>query len=127
MKPGDQINVRVKSQTKGETHFKVRTTTKFEKIFKAYCARESIAVDSVRFIYDGDRIQGHQTPGDVDMEHNAQIDAMIAQEGGRLVLKQQCPLLGSTSARCRGSLIICRRLKICPVLYGLELPCATIP
>lgn len=39
----------------------------------AYCSKASIDVESVAFIFDGNRIQGDQTPGDLDMEDQDEI------------------------------------------------------
>ena len=46
--------------------FKVKFTTVFDKLFKAYCSRKSLDVNSVVFMTSGgDRIIGSQTPADV--------------------------------------------------------------
>lgn len=34
----------------------------------AYCAKASVDVDQVAFIFDGNRLRPEQTPEDVDME-----------------------------------------------------------
>jgi Ubiquitin-2 like Rad60 SUMO-like len=40
----------------------------------AYCNKSSIDVESVAFIFDGQRIRGDQTPGDLDMEDQDEIE-----------------------------------------------------
>jgi hypothetical protein len=35
------------------------------QIFEAYCTKKSLARDHVRFLFDGNRIQGTQTPSEV--------------------------------------------------------------
>ena len=35
------------------------------QIFDAYCTKKSLARDHVRFLFDGNRIQGTQTPSEV--------------------------------------------------------------
>ncbi|EEH57334.1 uncharacterized protein MICPUCDRAFT_33538 [Micromonas pusilla CCMP1545] len=79
---GDHINLKVKDQDNSEVHFKVRQTTKFSKIFDAFCARKSLQPDSVRFLFDGQRVNANMTPKDLDMEDGDSLDAMMEQVGG---------------------------------------------
>ena len=44
-----------------DVSFKVRTTTKFDKVFDAYCERKAVSKQHTRFLYDGARVQGAQT------------------------------------------------------------------
>jgi hypothetical protein len=46
-------------------YFKVKATTKFEKIFSAYSQRVGKPAASLRFVFDGTRVQPHQTPQEV--------------------------------------------------------------
>lgn len=62
--------------------FKVKKTTKFSKIFKAFCDRKGVAVDSISFVYDGKRLNGDHAPKMYEMEDDDVIDAMIQQQGG---------------------------------------------
>ncbi|CAO3663104.1 unnamed protein product [Umbelopsis vinacea] len=48
----------------------------------AYCERQGKATSSVRFLYDGIRIQGNNTPNELDMEDGDSIDVMVEQIGG---------------------------------------------
>lgn len=41
-------------------------------------------LESIRFLYDGERINGAQTASELDMENGATIDAMIQQVGGNI-------------------------------------------
>lgn len=76
------ITLVVKGQDGSDLQFKVKTTTKFEKIFSAYCQRKSIQSSGYKFIFDGDRLQDNQTPADKDMSDNDVIDAVLEQVGG---------------------------------------------
>ena len=49
---------------------------------EAYCQREGLAFDGVRFLYDGDRLLPAQTPGELGMEEGDEIDALVEQTGG---------------------------------------------
>ena len=47
--------------------FKVKRSTKFEKVISAFCDKKSWDVRSVKFLFDGQRIQPEQTPADFEM------------------------------------------------------------
>lgn len=36
----------------------------------------------MRFLYEGERLKGHENPTDLDMEDGDQIQALIEQQGG---------------------------------------------
>ena len=60
-----------------EVYFKVKSTTKFEKIMIAYCKKLGTDLESVRFLFDGARIRGDQTPVELDLQNEDEIDAMV--------------------------------------------------
>lgn len=60
--PPGKLCLTIKAQDGHEVFFRVRPTIKFAKMFKAYCDKKSLHVDSVRFLFDGARITGAQTP-----------------------------------------------------------------
>lgn len=64
-----------------ETHFKVKPTTKFEKILNAYQTKK--AQNGFHFLFDGARLLSHWTPADEGLEDGDSIDAVIEQVGGR--------------------------------------------
>ncbi|KAK9808175.1 hypothetical protein WJX73_005370 [Symbiochloris irregularis] len=72
----------VKDQTGGEVHFKVKPTTKFEKIMASYATNKSIDQKSIRFLYEGRRLKPEETPDMLGMESEDVIDAVIEQTGG---------------------------------------------
>ena len=76
-------NIRLHKVPEGdETWFKVKTTTKLQKLFDKYALRKGIEVGSLRFLLDGKRLNGDQTPADIDMEDGDQLDCMLEQQGG---------------------------------------------
>mmetsp|Transcript_19891 Transcript_19891/g.56196 ORF Transcript_19891/g.56196 Transcript_19891/m.56196 type:complete len:92 (-) Transcript_19891:99-374(-) len=77
------INVKVKDSDTNTTVFKVKPTTKFDKVFQAYANRKGVQVSSLRFMFDGERLNGAQTPQDVELQNDDQIDVYIEQTGGR--------------------------------------------
>ena len=82
----EAITIKVKDQQGEETHFKIKTTTKFSKVFAAYAQRKGVDAASVRFMFDGTSLAADQTPADLDMEDEDVIDCMLAQTGGSRTL-----------------------------------------
>ena len=70
----ESLNIRLHKVPEGDdVVFRVRTTTKLQKVFDAYATARYPGRD-LRFLLDGERLRGDQTPGDVDMEDGDQID-----------------------------------------------------
>eukprot|EP00798_Chlamydomonas_sp_ICE-L_P027020 gene27020-2247_t len=65
-----------------EVTFKVKPTTKFSKIIDAYCAKKAIDSSTIRFMFDGNRIQKDSTPQELEMEDSDIVDALVEQIGG---------------------------------------------
>ncbi len=73
--PAPSLNIRLHKVPEGdEVWFKVKTTTKLQKLFDTYALHKGIGSGSLRFLLDGERLRGDQTPEDVDMEDGDQID-----------------------------------------------------
>lgn len=66
-------------QTGEETFFKIKKTTRMEKVFAAYAGRRGVAVGSLRFLLDGEKIGIDQTPKMLELEDQDQIDCMLEQ------------------------------------------------
>jgi len=45
----------------------------------AYCQRQGKTLNTLRFLYDGERISENDTPDSLDMEDEDTIDVMIEQ------------------------------------------------
>src|SRR5690349_9871586 len=78
----EHLNLKVKSQDGSSVYFKVKKTTQLRKLMEAYCKRVGKESTEVRFLFDGQRIEGDQTPQELEMEDDDEIDAMVAQTGG---------------------------------------------
>ncbi|KAI6014365.1 ubiquitin-related domain-containing protein [Pisolithus marmoratus] len=76
------INVKVVSSTGDEVFFKIKRSTKLSKLQGAYANKVGKDVASIRFLYDGNRINEDDTPASLDMEDNDTIDVMVEQVGG---------------------------------------------
>ena len=87
VKPKDEggestINLKVATQDGNEIFFKCKMTTPLSKLMNAFCQRQGVTMQSVRFLFDGNRITPEQTPKDLDMEDGDAIDVMVEQQGG---------------------------------------------
>ncbi|KJE88408.1 ubiquitin [Capsaspora owczarzaki ATCC 30864] len=78
----EHVNLKVSSSDGSEVNFKIKKTTKMSKLIDAYCQRVGINPASVRFLFDGARINGDQTAADVGLEDGDNIDVMQEQTGG---------------------------------------------
>ena len=83
--PSEHITLKVKSQDGNELFFKIKRGTQLKKLMEAYCSRNGVNPTTVRFLFDGQRIQDTDTPTDLSLEDNDQIDAMVEQTGGTLI------------------------------------------
>lgn len=70
----EHIVLRVRDQTGEEIQFKVKPTTKMEKILNAYADRKGVSVAALRFMVDGERINPTDTPSTLELENDDQVD-----------------------------------------------------
>jgi small ubiquitin-related modifier len=82
VKTDDTINLKVSTQDGNEIFFKCKMTTPLSKLMNAFCQRQGVTMQSVRFLFDGSRITPEQTPKELDMEDGDAIDVMVEQQGG---------------------------------------------
>ncbi|XP_067869347.1 small ubiquitin-related modifier 1 isoform X1 [Heterodontus francisci] len=61
-KDGEYIKLKVIGQDNSEIHFKVKMTTQLRKLKESYCQRQGVPPNSLRFLFEGQRITDHQTP-----------------------------------------------------------------
>ena len=64
---------------RAQTFFKVKKTTRMEKVFNTYAQRKGVNQNSLRFLLDGERINADSTPKSLDLEDQDQIDCMLEQ------------------------------------------------
>ena len=77
----NQLNIKVVTQVGNEIYFKMKNTVPLKNLMIAFCKRQGVSMDSMRFLFDGNRINGMQTPQQLDMEDGDIIDTMVAQVG----------------------------------------------
>lgn len=51
------------------------------RLMRMWCMRQGVAMESVRFLFDGARIGETQSPKSLEMESGDIIDVMVAQVG----------------------------------------------
>ena len=78
---GSKINLTIVNMAGDELFFKLRMRTRLDKLLKAYCTRQGVAQNSVRFLFDGNRVSASQTPEELEMEDGDIIDVMVEQQG----------------------------------------------
>jgi small ubiquitin-related modifier len=78
----EPITIRVRDQTGEETFFKIKKSTKMSKVFETYAQRKGVQSSSLRFLLDGERINGDNTPKMLELDDQDQIDCMLEQTGG---------------------------------------------
>jgi len=80
--PAAPINIKVLTSSGEEVFFKIKRNTKLSKLQAAYANKVGKDVGTIRFLYDGNRINDEDTPASLDMEDNDTIDVMVEQVGG---------------------------------------------
>ncbi|GMM50421.1 SUMO family protein [Starmerella bacillaris] len=68
------------SQT--DVAFKVKMKTPLKRVIDAFCKRTGKDRNSLRFIFDGERIHDEDTPASIGMEDGDFIEALNQQTGG---------------------------------------------
>ncbi|XP_031512713.1 small ubiquitin-related modifier 5 [Papio anubis] len=78
----EDIKLRVIGQDNSEIHFKVKMTTPLKKLKESYCQRQGVPVNSLRFLFEGQRIADNHTPEELGMEEEDVIEVYQEQIGG---------------------------------------------
>merc|ERR1739844_592090 len=78
----EYIKLKVVGQDSNEIHFRVKMTTQMGKLQKSYSERVGVPVSSLRFLFDGRRINDDETPKQLEMEQDDVIEVYQEQTGG---------------------------------------------
>ena len=57
-------------------HFKIKKKTQLKKLMEAYCARKSLQMDQICFLFDGKLLRDSQSTGELEMEDDDVIDVI---------------------------------------------------
>ena len=78
----EYIKLKVVGQDSNEIHFRVKMSTNMGKLKKSYAERVGVPVSSLRFLFDGRRINDDETPKALEMEQDDVIEVYQEQTGG---------------------------------------------
>jgi len=81
-KKKEYIQVKVVGQDRSEVHFKVKMNTHLSKVKKHYAERQGVPLESLRFMFEGNRITDDETPKRLDMQNGDIIEVYQEQTGG---------------------------------------------
>lgn len=63
-KASEHLNIKV-TDNNNEVFFKIKRTTALAKLMNAFCERQGKTMNSVRFLFDGTRVQAGDSPESV--------------------------------------------------------------
>lgn len=69
----EHLNIKV-TDNNNEVFFKIKRSTKLDKLMTAFCERQGKAMNSVRFLFEGQRVQPTDTPDTVSVGDAAASD-----------------------------------------------------
>lgn len=64
----EHLNIKV-TDGNNEVFFKIKRTTQLKKLMDAFCDRQGKSPTSVRFLFDGTRVQGNDSPHTVSIPY----------------------------------------------------------
>ncbi|EXJ82056.1 hypothetical protein A1O1_08125 [Capronia coronata CBS 617.96] len=77
----EHMNIKV-TDGNNEVFFKIKKTTKLEKLMKAFCERQGKDIRSARFLFEGQKVQPQDTPEVLEMQDGDSIEVHQEQIGG---------------------------------------------
>lgn len=81
--PADSTHINLKvTDGNSEVYFKIKKVTNLKRLMDAFCKRQGRQSSSLKFLYDGHRLEGDETPESLDMEEGDVIEAHREQVGG---------------------------------------------
>ncbi|KAI5855639.1 ubiquitin-related domain-containing protein [Tricharina praecox] len=77
----EHLNIKV-TDGNNEVFFKIKRSTQLKKLMDAFCDRQGKAPASVRFLFDGTRVSGVDSPHTLDMQDGDTLEVHQEQIGG---------------------------------------------
>lgn len=77
----ESLNIKV-TDNDNELVFKMKKSTQMEKLMTAFCERHGKALNTVRFLFEGQRVLTSETPESLEMEDGDTIEVHHEQWGG---------------------------------------------
>ena len=78
--PG-RIILRIVTQDGNELSHIMGNNASLQHLMQSFCNRQGIEMNSIRFLFDGQRINANESPQELDMDDGDVIDAMVEQQG----------------------------------------------
>ncbi|ESZ91303.1 putative ubiquitin-like modifier SUMO [Sclerotinia borealis F-4128] len=78
----EHLNIKV-TDNNNEVFFKIKRSTQLKKLMDAFCERQGKAPNSVRFLFDGSRVQPTDSPDKLDMADGDTLEVHQEQIGGQ--------------------------------------------
>lgn len=100
----EHLNIKV-TDNNNEVFFKIKRSTKLEKLMTAFCERQGKSLNSVRFLFDGTRVQPTDTPDAVCFPSFAALLRILLLLSLTFIRALKCPfatnvmILGIYSSR----------------------------
>ncbi|XP_045719742.1 small ubiquitin-related modifier 1-like [Mirounga angustirostris] len=85
-KEAEYIKLKVIGQDSSEIHFKMKMTTHPKKLKESYSQRQGVPMNSLRFLFEGQRIADIHTPKELGMEEEDVIEVYQEQTGGHSMI-----------------------------------------
>ncbi|KAM9198597.1 small ubiquitin-related modifier 1-like [Dugong dugon] len=76
------IKLKVIGQDSSEIHFEVKMTTHLKKLKESYCQRQGVPMNSLRFLFEGQRIADNHTPKELGTGKEDVIEVYQEKTGG---------------------------------------------
>ncbi|KAL9107964.1 MAG: hypothetical protein Q9227_007179 [Pyrenula ochraceoflavens] len=77
----EHLNIKV-TDGNNEVFFKIKKTTPLKKLMDAFCERQGKQRNTVRFLFDGTRVQADDNPESLDMADGDTLEVHQEQIGG---------------------------------------------
>ncbi|KAG9135527.1 hypothetical protein Leryth_022271 [Lithospermum erythrorhizon] len=78
----NHITLRVQRYNEEDAYIRIRPNVHLRSLMEKYCDRLGEAYGTIRFLFDGQRVQGHNTAEEMGMADMDIIDAMTEATGG---------------------------------------------
>nr|XP_053775366.1 small ubiquitin-related modifier 1-like [Desmodus rotundus] len=78
---GEHITLKVIGQDHSEIHFKVQMTAHLKKLKESYCQRQDVPMNSLRFLFEHQRIADNHNPKEVRIEEEDVIEVYQEHTG----------------------------------------------
>jgi len=77
----EHLNIKV-TDNNNEVFFKIKRTTQLKKLMDAFCERQGKSFTSVRFLFDGTRVNPTDNPEMLEMQDGDTLEVHQEQIGG---------------------------------------------